>query len=228
MDTIRIEGKPGPSKRRRMPLRAVGVLFFAALSGLILLAACGGDDEEATGTPAATLSSGQTQTPSGTSAAEETQTPAATAEPAGGAEDGGSAPSGSGSATLTIGAETWTFDDVFCAFSPQESRNDRVSFTLSSFGSSSTGARIQLDATIQDTDEQGRYEGDGTIHSVSLNDVDDFENPSVAWSADSGIVAAGLNIEVDGKSVRAEGAFDDQRTDLELEEVPGTLEATCP
>ena len=65
-----------PSGGRRLPLRALAALSFLALSGLLLLAACGGDDEEstpsATGTPAAAA----TQTPAGTSAAEETQTPA--------------------------------------------------------------------------------------------------------------------------------------------------------
>ena len=66
-----------PSGGRRLPLRALAALSFLALSGLLLLAACGGDDEEstpsATGTPAAAA----TQTPAGTSAAEETASPAA-------------------------------------------------------------------------------------------------------------------------------------------------------
>lgn len=136
---------------------------------------------------------------------------------------------GSGSATLTIGDESWTFTDLFCGFSPEETRNDRVSFTLSAFGESATGARTQLDATIQDTEEQGRYEGDGTIHSVSLNDIEDFDNPSVAWDAVTGIVGGGaFTINVNGKNVSAEAVFDDGRTNDVLEEVAGTLEAVCP
>jgi hypothetical protein len=57
-----------------MPLRALEVLSFAALSGLILLAACGGDDES-TATP------GGTRTPAATAAATGTRTAAATASP---------------------------------------------------------------------------------------------------------------------------------------------------
>jgi hypothetical protein len=72
MSTTHIAEKPGASKRHRMPLRALGVLSFAALSGLILLAACGGDDES-TATP------GGTRTPAATAAATSTRGPAATA-----------------------------------------------------------------------------------------------------------------------------------------------------
>jgi hypothetical protein len=64
-----------------MPFRALGVLFFAALSGLILLAACGGDDEESPATP------GGTRTPAATASAGQTQTPAATTQPAAGELD---------------------------------------------------------------------------------------------------------------------------------------------
>jgi len=74
MSTTHIAEKPGASKRRRMPLRALGVLSFAALSGLILLAACGGDDES-TATP------GGTRTAAATAAATGTRTAAATASP---------------------------------------------------------------------------------------------------------------------------------------------------
>ena len=73
MSTTHIADKPGSSKRHRMPLRALGVLFFAALSGLILVVACGGDDGESTATP------GGTRTPAATAAATGTRAPAATA-----------------------------------------------------------------------------------------------------------------------------------------------------
>jgi len=74
MSTTHIAEKPGASKRHRMPLRALGVLSFAALSGLILLAACGGDDES-TATP------GGTRTAAATAAATGTRTAAAPASP---------------------------------------------------------------------------------------------------------------------------------------------------
>ena len=102
------------------------------------------------------------------------------------AEDG-KQPSG-GSAILIIGDETWMFNDIFCGFTPDETRNSRVSFTLVGFGESTEGRRTQLDATIQGTDNQGRYSGFGVIHSVSLNDIENFENPSVAWEAIFGLL----------------------------------------
>ena len=134
---------------------------------------------------------------------------------------------GSGRATLTIGDESWTFDGVFCAFSPEESQNERVSFTLTSSGESADGVRIFLDATIQDPDRQGRYDGEDVIKTVSLNDVEDFENPSLDWSSISGFSIAELDFQVSGKNVTVAAAFNDGRTD-EIETVPGTLTATCP
>jgi hypothetical protein len=64
-----------------LPLKALAALFLLALSGLLLLAACGGDDEE--GTP----STDETRTPAATASAGETQTPAETAQPAAGELD---------------------------------------------------------------------------------------------------------------------------------------------
>ena len=141
--------------------------------------------------------------------------------------DGGS--QGSGSATLAIGNDSWSFDDVFCAFSPEDAGNDRVSFTLSAFGETAEGVRIQLDATIQDPDEAGRYEGNGVIFSVSLDDVEDFANPSVGWLLLTGFFTeVDPVILVDGKTVTVDTIFDDALTDDVIEEVPGTLRGTCP
>jgi hypothetical protein len=56
-----------------LPLKALAALFLLALSGLLLMAACGGDDdEEATGTPSGTRASVGTASP----AAEEPATAA--------------------------------------------------------------------------------------------------------------------------------------------------------
>jgi hypothetical protein len=119
------------------------------------------------------------------------------------------------------------FDGVYCFFGPQETRNDRVSFSSGAFGEVD-GKRVQLDASIQDTQQQGRYEGDGVIHSVTLNDVQDFENPSIGWEAASGFVGASqIAFTIDGKSVSVEADFDDNTTDA-IEALPGTLAMTCP
>ncbi|HSL57121.1 MAG TPA: hypothetical protein VK866_04695 [Acidimicrobiales bacterium] len=123
---------------------------------------------------------------------------------------------GGGSAVLTIGDETWEFDSVLCAVGPDETGRDDTPFVLSSIQDG-----LQLDATINT--EFG--------HSVSINDITDFENPSVAWSAGGPIAAISGGeadiIEVDGKDVRAEGEFFDDLGES-LETTPGTLTATCP
>jgi hypothetical protein len=82
MTTTPIADSPSPSNRRRLPLRALAALFLLALSGLVLLAACGGDDDEE-GTP----STEETRTPAATASAGETQTPEETAQPAAGELD---------------------------------------------------------------------------------------------------------------------------------------------
>lgn len=143
-----------------------------------------------------------------------------------GSGDAAAAPPGAGSATLTVGDQTWTFDNYYCRTGPENTGNARTSFSSGAFGENEDG-RIQLDASIQDTDEQGRMEGEGTIQSVTLNDIEDFENPSVSLAAESGFIGGPeFVIQVDGDQVTAEAFFDDGTTD-EIEAIPGTLEATC-
>ena len=78
MTSARITEIPGFSNGR-LPLRALAALSLA-LSGLFLLAACGGDNEESTATPggtrtpAATSVATGTRTPTGTPSAQQTQT----------------------------------------------------------------------------------------------------------------------------------------------------------
>lgn len=186
------------------------ILPFALLLLLgAAIVACGGDDD------------------GGTDAG-----PDATEQPAGDNGDNGDNGGGffeGGSATLTIGDETWEFDGIFCAFSPEESQNASISFTLTSFGEAESGNRTQLDVSIFDREDEGRYEGDGVIQSITLDDIDDFQNPTIGWDASSGFAGMGEPfLEIDGKNVRAETVFDNTLTDEEIEEIPGTFEATCP
>ena len=154
-----------------------------------------------------------------TPSAGDTTTTAAGSEPA-------ATPPNPGSATLTVGDETWTFDNYYCRQGPEETGNERVSFSSGAFGTYE-GKRTQLDASIQDTDKQGRYEGEGTIQSVTFNDIEDFENPSVDLAAESGFLGAPeFVIEITGDKLRIEASFDDRTTD-EIESIPGTLEALC-
>lgn len=76
-------------------------------------------------------------------------------------------------------------------------------------------------AYIRDESGEGRFEGDDLTHEVYITDISGFENPSIDFQffRPSGIV-------IDGNDLMAEGLFDDALTD-EVEEIPGTLEATC-
>ena len=125
-----------------------------------------------------------------------------------------------GRATLTIGDDVWEFDGFVCAFGHENTESDTYSFTTDSRGEVD-GVRVQMQATIADDSSTGRVEGSGTSHQISVNDISDFENPSVAWSL-SGPDA----IRIDGYDITAEGTFDDRLTP-EREAIPGSLEATC-
>lgn len=59
-------------------------------------------------------------------------------------------------------------------------------------------------------------------HSVSLNDIEDFENPSVDLQAFGDDF-----LEVDGKSARAQAEFADGTSD-DFATIAGTFEATFP
>lgn len=131
---------------------------------------------------------------------------------------------GPGSAVLTIGDQVYTFDNYYCAEGSENTRNDKVPFSSGAFGEVD-GNRAQLDASVYDPSEQGRMEGDGVSSSVTLSDIDDFENPVVDWSS-GGPLGDPVVIEFDGSTVFVETTFDNDLTD-EIENIPGTLEATC-
>ena len=181
------------------------ILFLVVLG--TALAACGDDDDDA---PAA---------------AQATQTAATSTESAATPAGGGGGAQNSGSATLIIGGETWEFDSFSCAFGHDATQSNIFSFSSDSRGVHSTGARVQMQANIEDETGQGRFDGDGVIYEVFIDDIDDFENPSVSWRSFSGSGGETV-ITIDGDNLTAEGLFDDGLTDA-LETVPGTLAATC-
>ena len=73
-----------------------------------------------------------------------------------------------GSASITVGDETWAFDGVLCAFGAEETGQEGAEFNLSAIADG-----LQLYISI---DEYG--------HTVSLNDIENFENPTVSWESD--------------------------------------------
>lgn len=122
---------------------------------------------------------------------------------------------GGGSATLTVGDETWVFGSVLCAFGEEQIGQEGAEFNLSAIQDG-----LQLYASI-----------DSFGHSVTLDDIQDFENPSVSLAA-GGPAAAMIGgeeefIELDGKNVAASALFVDDTTE-DMEGIEGTLEATCP
>jgi hypothetical protein len=123
---------------------------------------------------------------------------------------------GGGGAELTVDGETWTFDSVLCAFGPEEIGDEDAEFVLSAIGDG-----LQLYVSI-----------DGFGHSVTLDDIENFEDPSVGWAAGGPFGAltgeAEEFVEVDGKQVRAEAEFVDARDEMSMTTAPGVLEATCP
>lgn len=178
-------------------------------AAILVLAACSSSSDDGTNTTAP-AGSGDTTAPTGG-----TDT---TAAPAGGGSGGGIGDGGS--ATLVVGDVTYTFDNFYCLQGSANTGNSRVSFSSGAFGEVD-GVRVQLDVGIQDTNEGDAMTGEGTIHYVSLNDIEDFANPSLSWES-----FGGSDVEYDGSNVHAEMTFDDQTTD-DFEEIPGTLDAEC-
>jgi len=201
----------------------VGSILVVMAVMTIVLVACGGADNEVGESPTTAATSGgdtgDTQgsddpadVPSQENAAEQAQD---LADELAESLEGQQAASGGGGATLTVGDTTWTFASVLCAFGPEEIGQEGAEFVLSSLQDG-----LQLYVSI-----------DSFGHSVSLDDVSDFQNPSVSLSAERFTAAANGApeefVEVNGKEVTSTALFLDGTTD-DLEPIEGALEATCP
>jgi hypothetical protein len=172
--------------------------LIAAVVALVVVAGCGSDGEDAieesTSDVSEAIESGDAD------AAEEAIDDLAEAVEERQAAEGG------GSASFTVGDQSYTFESVLCAFGPEEIGQEGAEFVLSS---------------IQDG-TQFYMSIDSFGHSVSLDDIEDFENPSVSWSSQGD----GF-IQLDGRSASGEADFLDGTTES-FEGQPGSFEATCP
>jgi hypothetical protein len=124
---------------------------------------------------------------------------------------------GGGGATFTANGQTWEFPSVLCAFGEDQIGQPGAVFNLSAIADG-----LQLYASIDDS---------GAAHSLSLNDIEDFENPSVALSI-SPFVASTVGapadfLTLDGKQVSASVLMIDDTTNQPTAE-PAQLSATCP
>lgn len=126
-----------------------------------------------------------------------------------------------GEATLTIGDQTWEFDNFDCVLGHENTRSDIFSFTTNSTGTFD-GVRTQMQVTIEDPSSTGQVSGDATVHRVDFDDIDDFDNPSIKWTMNTPNA-----VTIDGYTVTVEGNFNDDRTPAVDEQIPGALEATC-
>ncbi len=126
-----------------------------------------------------------------------------------------------GSATLTIGDQTWEFDNFLCAFGHDATESSTYSFSTNSSGQAGD-ARTQMQVTIEDPSSQGRLEGADVVQRISYDDVTNFDQPTIDWSLRGTDV-----VQIDGNAVSVEGTFDDGLTPGQQEAIPGTLEATC-
>ncbi len=189
-----------------IPYPKVRLLSLAAAT-LLVAAGCGGSDDAdgvAGATPTTTVD-----------APAESESPEEFAEGLVESLEGIQESEGGGSATLDVGDDTWTFDAVLCAFGPDQIGDPDAEFVLSSIQDG-----LQLYVSV-----------DGFGHSISLNDIEDFENPSIDLFA--GGVAAQMSggseefVIVNGKDISATAGFMDGLSDT-FDTVEGTLVATCP
>ena len=124
---------------------------------------------------------------------------------------------GGGGATFTANGQTWEFSSVLCAFGEDQIGQAGAVFNLSAIADG-----VQLYASIDDA---------GAAHSLSLNDIEDFENPSVSISISpffTDLLGAPTEFLVlDGTSVSADVPMMD---DLTSQPIDGNaqLSATCP
>jgi len=181
------------------------LLIVLFLTSALVLASCGDDGDSTTPDPAPDDTGSTDTDDTGDSDNPATDFVDDLADDLAAAQDS----VGGGSATLTVGDQTWTFDSVLCAFGEEMTGQEGAVFNLSSIQDG-----MQMYASI-----------DSFGHSVDLNDIEDFENPSVSLSSGFG---SDNFIELDGKNVRAEIGFVDGTSADLFAETPGVFTATCP
>lgn len=116
--------------------------------------------------------------------------------------------SGGGKAKFTAGDNSWEFDSVICAFGEVEIGQEGAEFVLSSIQDG-----FQLYLSI-----------DARGHSMSLEDVKDFDNPSISLAQDDSLVDF---LVLEGKNASGEAPVLDWTEDSPTT-IPAKVEATCP
>jgi hypothetical protein len=117
---------------------------------------------------------------------------------------------GTGSVSLTIADRSWEFDGFQCAFESSGVLRDGVVLGTNLFAEVE-GVRIQLQIDAYD---------DGTAQ-FTMDDIDDFENPSVSY-----LETTDIEVDVDGNTVTGSGDVTDQAS-ANFDVVPMTFEGEC-
>ena len=135
-------------------------------------------------------------------------------------DDGSNA--GTGSASLTIGNETWTFVVSNCWFEG-EFMDETVLFLMSGTAELSGGGTLVFKATIQDS----RLPGKDISHTILIWSMGPVGTEVIRWSTNLKLTGDDDGfLRVDGKRVSAEATFDNDTGGPQ--DVAGTLEGMCP
>lgn len=115
---------------------------------------------------------------------------------------------GGGSATLTFDGQTWEFDSVLCAIGEEQTGQEGAEFVLSALQDG-----LQLYVSV-----------DSFGHSVTLDDVENFADPSVALASRED----GDFLQIDGTDVSADFVMAESEDYTGETEARATLAGTCP
>ncbi len=215
-----------------MRIKLAGLVLPALL--LVALAACGNDDNN-----------GETAAPANGDDNAADDAPVEIHDDASGMDDdpleGGEPPAAAadGSGTLEVDGITFEFDVVHCGFSPGETGNEDVPFSLRGEGVTPDGEPFEVDAVTVELDEvlsEGLeiWIGDSfpydQVYETGRIQMDDM----VSGIGDSEAFSTDLEwplLHIDGTSVSAEAGFlriDDYEEQQEGEFVgTGVFEAEC-
>jgi len=178
------------------------IIAGLAASVLVLSIACGGSDSDDAAGPFTPQASEDTEAPS---------------------NEGNSS---SGSATLTIGDESWTFDVSKCFF-PGQFIDETVVFLMNGTVAIPDNGMLALKVGISGSTVPGRQ----LSHTISIfsfiGDDRRAVKEDIRWSASARLSGDDGFILVENKHVTAETLFENDLASGE-EAKGGTLEATCP
>ncbi len=189
--------------------------FCVLVTGILIIGACGSDSDGGDSSAPAETSTGNADVTE--SDLPEAQDAEAVADDLADDLEAVQESEGGGGATFTANGQTWEFSSVLCAFGEDQIGQPGAVFNLSAIADG-----LQLYASIDDS---------GASHSLSLNDIEDFENPSVSLSVDSfvaGTVGAPAEfLTLDGKQVSTDVPMLDDTTN---QPTAGNAQfsATCP